>query len=99
MGIRCARFAEKSIDIIRRYQSANGAYVACPNFDNTGIAETETVRSLPMLWMGQAFTSLRSFYKWVHGVIHSQAAALRAVGMIKTGRILIAEKCTDTLHP
>lgn len=80
---------EKSIDIIRRYQSANGAYVACPNFEQYRYCWLRDGSFIAYAMdRSGVHQSARSFYKWVHGVIHSQAGRIeRAIGIIKTGRI------------
>ena len=71
---------EKSIDIIRRYQSANGAYVACPNFDQYRYCWLRDGSFIAYAMdRSGAHQSARSFYKWVHGVIESPRILVTSV--------------------
>ncbi|MEA4882308.1 MAG: glycoside hydrolase family 15 protein [Clostridia bacterium] len=80
---------KKSIDIIRRYQSPNGAYVACPNFEQYSYCwlRDGTFIAYAMDRSG-AHESALAFYRWVHGVILSQAGRIeRIIELVKSGHV------------
>lgn len=73
-----ASLQERSIQIILRYQSPNGAYVACPNFeqyrycwlrDGSFVAYAMDLSGRP--------DSARRFFGWVHHVLEMQAPRVR----------------------
>lgn len=65
---------EQSIAIIRRYQAAGGAYVACPNFPPYKFCwlRDGTFTAYAMDRVGHHDSS-RRFYLWVHSALQGQA--------------------------
>lgn len=80
---------EKSIHIIRRNQSLDGAYVACPDFEQYRYCwiRDGTFIAYAMDRSGDHQSAL-AFYRWVHRAILSQAGRIEKVaGLVKAGYV------------